>query len=204
MFMNAEAKKIIGEFFERFSRLEFLEKAAETAVEKMSAVRLPNKIMTCGNGGSFSDSAHIVGELMKSFRLKRPVTDDKLDKEYSEHLEEAVPAICLGEMSALSTAVINDIGSEWVYAQQVYGLGYKGDILIAISTSGNAENVVKAAKVARSKGIFVIAMTGKSGGKLKDCCDLLFNVPETETYKVQELHLPIYHALCAATEANRW
>lgn len=202
--MNSNAQKTIDEFFDRMPQLEYLRRSAETAVGKIASVRLPNKIMTCGNGGSFSDAAHIVGELMKSFKLKRPVKDRVFDGDYAEKLEEAIPAVCLGETSALSTAIINDIGGEWAYAQQVYGLGCKGDILIAISTSGNAANVVRAASVAVKKGVFVIGLTGWSGGKLKEYCDLCFNVPETETYKVQELHLPLYHMLCAAAEAERW
>ena len=119
-------------------------------------------------------------------------------------LEEAIPAVELGGSGALATAVQNDIGAEWVFAQQVYGLGTAGDVLIALSTSGNSQNVLRAAETARAKGIFTVAFTGRGGGKLSACCDVLLNVPAEETFAVQELHLPLYHLLCAAAESERW
>ena len=203
--MKEQTQKYIGDFLEKYPQMNYLHTKIVRAIEEIASVTLPNKIMVCGNGGSFADSSHIVGELMKSFMFKRknsiPV---EVDKEAAHNLEEAIPAVCLGEMSALATAIANDIGAEWVYAQQVYGLGHPGDVLIGISTSGNAENVIRALRVAKYKNIFTIGLTGRSGGKMGTECDLLLNVPETQTYLVQELHLPLYHLLCACAEAERW
>lgn len=167
------------------------------------------KLLVCGNGGSAADSLHIVGELMKSFVLPRPLSEDMKSKinstgEYGEYLNSklqgAFPAIALVGSSALETAIGNDMASEFSFAQQVLGLGTKGDILLCISTSGNSRNVIYAIEVARAKGLVVIGVTGKTGGKMKEKCDYLLNVQESETYKIQELHLPIYHCICLALE----
>ena len=166
--------------------------------------------MVCGNGGSAADALHIVGELMKAFVCKRKLSEEwqktfsKLpDGKYiSQNLQMAFPAISLVNEAGLLTAYANDVAPDMNFAQQVFGQGNAGDILIAISTSGNSENVLYAAEVAKAKSIQVIALTGQSGGKLREYADLLINVPETETFKVQELHLPVYHALCLAVEAE--
>lgn len=167
------------------------------------------KIMTCGNGGSAADALHIVGELMKSFALPRPVNDEirsKLNERCEDsgyiiaNLQEALPALSLVNETALITAFSNDQAPDMAFAQQVYGYGNEGDVLISISTSGNSKNVLYASEVAAAKGLTVVALTGATGGRLKSVADILINVPETETYKVQELHLPVYHAICLAVE----
>ncbi|MGI6214492.1 MAG: D-sedoheptulose-7-phosphate isomerase [Christensenellales bacterium] len=162
-----------------------------------------NKLMLCGNGGSAADCAHISGELCKGFLLKRKLSDDlikKIDTEWAEELQQGLPAINLTANTALITAIINDIGAYDIFAQQVLALGKSGDVLMCISTSGNAENVLRASKVAKALNIKTIGLTGKSGGKLKDTCDLLLNVDATETYLIQEQHIKIYHRLCILIE----
>lgn len=182
--------------------------AATTAIVKCYSGG--GKILVCGNGGSCSDSEHIVGELMKSFEKKRPIENtlvnelERVSKErgklLSLKLEKCLPAISLNVHSSLASAIANDIGSSMVFAQQVNGYGNEGDILIGISTSGNAENVVNAAITARAKKLTVIGLTGHSGGQMKSFCDILINVPELRTALVQELHIPIYHAICMMVE----
>jgi len=170
------------------------------------------KLLACGNGGSSSDSDHIVGELMKSFEIKRPLKQELKTKlmeqggergEYlAENLQQGLPAISLTAHTALTTAVANDIHAEVIFAQQVTGYGNAGDILIGMSTSGNSQNVIDAILVAKAKGLVTIGFTGKAGGKLKDICDILINVPERRTAYVQELHLPVYHTLCLMIETH--
>lgn len=170
------------------------------------------KLLACGNGGSCADCGHIVGELMKGFLSKRPLCEEKLaqmhkrnpqlDLEKAKKLQMGLPAIALPDMTAVNTAFCNDVDPEMMYAQALMGLGCPGDILLCLSTSGNAVNVVNAAQVAKGLGLQVIALTGKDGGKLKDLADICIRVPETETFKVQELHLPVYHYLCANTEQH--
>lgn len=159
------------------------------------------KILVCGNGGSCADSEHIVGELMKGFMLKRPVTDERIPADLREGLQGSLPAISLPSQTAVLSAFINDVDPSMLYAQLVYGYGRPGDLLIGLSTSGNSDNVVKAAQIAKAVGVKTLALTGKKESKLSALCDVTVRVPETETYKVQELHLPVYHYLCAATEA---
>lgn len=167
------------------------------------------KLMVCGNGGSAADSEHAVGELMKSFRFKRPIEED-FNSAYRDAngcdapswLEGALPAISLVSHTSLSTAFSNDESAVGVFAQQVYGYGKFGDSLLAISTSGNSDNVVEAVKVARAKGIKVIALTGARESKLTELADVCVRVPREEVFQVQELHLPVYHVLCAAVEAD--
>ncbi|MHB8124418.1 MAG: D-sedoheptulose-7-phosphate isomerase [Desulfitobacteriaceae bacterium] len=170
------------------------------------------KVLLCGNGGSAADSEHIVGELMKGFLLKRKISSFNIEKfkaafpddwiYFSNNLQGALPAISLVSQISISTAFINDLSADMVYAQQVYGYAKEGDILIGISTSGNSKNVVNALKVAKVLGVGTIGLTGESGGIMNDLCDVIITVPETETYRIQELHLPVYHTLCAMVEAN--
>ncbi len=163
------------------------------------------KLLLCGNGGSCADCEHIVGELMKGFFKNRPLSPEEknvFESEIADKLQQGLPAISLTSFSALNSAFCNDVDPQLVYAQPLFVLGNKGDVLIAISTSGNSKNVVAAAKVAEAKGLSVIAMTGKSGGVLRDIADITIAVPETETFKVQELHMPVYHYLCAKAEAH--
>ena len=167
-------------------------------------------ILTCGNGGSAADAEHITGELMKGFKLKRPVTAEQREAlvtafrgegvYFADHLQRAIPAISLVSQLSLSTAYINDVAPDMVFAQQVYGYGCAGDVLLGITTSGNSKNVVNACKVAKVFGIGTIGMTGEQGGKLKEICDVTIRVPACETFRVQEYHLPVYHALCAMLE----
>lgn len=173
-----------------------------------------NKILTCGNGGSSSDSDHIVGELMKSFVKDRPLNNDlkesisKVSPEYSkilnEKLQESVAAINLSQHAALNTAFSNDVDSSMIFAQQVIGYGVKNDTIICISSSGNSKNVVLAAITAKAKNMKVIGLTGKKEGELDKYCDVVIKVPEIETYKIQELHLPVYHTLCLMIENMLW
>lgn len=168
------------------------------------------KLLVSGNGGSASDSEHIVGELMKEFRLKRKVyanqaetlrqIDMEMGKVLAEDLQGALPAICLTGHSALSTAFMNDSNADLIFAQQVNGYGKPGDVFLGISTSGNSKNVLYAAITAKSKGLKVIGLTGAKGNKLMTFADVCIRVPELETYKIQELHLPVYHCLCLMLE----
>ena len=164
------------------------------------------KLLLCGNGGSAADSDHIVGELMKGFLKKRPLTDEEIaafgedGEKIARGLQRGLGAVSLHSQSSLLTAYMNDEDPALVYAQTLYSLGRRGDVLIAISTSGNSENVLYAAKVAKAKGIKVIAMVGERSCKLDGVADVVIHVGDTETYRVQELHLPVYHWLCAAVE----
>lgn len=160
------------------------------------------KLLVCGNGGSAADSDHIVGELMKGFYKQRKLsTAEKIRfGEQGEKLQGALPAIALSQHSALSTAFLNDVDPDMVFAQQVYGYGAEDDVFLGLSTSGNSVNVISAAKVAAAKGMKVIAMTGKDGGAMRELCDVCLIVPAQMTADIQEFHLPIYHALCAMLE----
>lgn len=168
------------------------------------------KLLVCGNGGSASDSEHIVGELMKEFKLKRKVYSDQatalkaidpeLGQVLADNLQGALPAICLTGHSSLTTAFMNDANADLVFAQQVNGYGKPGDVFLGISTSGNSKNVLYAAVNAKAKGLKVIGLTGAKESKLMKYADVCIRVPETETYKIQELHLPVYHCLCLMLE----
>ena len=160
------------------------------------------KVLVCGNGGSAADSEHIVGELMKGFVNKRVVTNEKIPNDLKEKLQGALPAISLPSQSAILSAYINDVEPEMMYAQLVYGYAKDNDLLIGLSTSGNSKNIVNAVKVANSLGVKTLSLTGKTGGTLSDISDVTIKVPETETYKVQEYHLPVYHYLCLKTEEH--
>lgn len=171
-----------------------------------------HKLLVAGNGGSSADAEHIVGELMKGFKKKRNINKSladslaSIDKEVgvllSEKLEQGLPAIALHNNQSLNTAFMNDVhnGGDYLFAQQVLGYGNKGDVFLGISTSGNAQNIYNAAVTAKAKGLRVVALTGKSGGKLKEISDISIVVPKQETFIIQELHLPIYHALCLMLE----
>ncbi|MBR3593547.1 MAG: SIS domain-containing protein [Clostridia bacterium] len=170
------------------------------------------KLMVCGNGGSCADSEHIVGELMKGFLSLRPLDEDykaelkaanpELDDDMLGKLQGALPAIALTGHNGLTTAYSNDVDPSLIFAQQLFGIGNCGDVFIGITTSGNSKNVVKAAQLAKALGITVIGLTGEKGGKMKEIADVCICVPETETFKVQELHLPVYHFLCASAEKH--
>lgn len=164
------------------------------------------KLLICGNGGSAADAEHIVGELMKEFQIKRPLCGSirrKAERALGKgvlNLQQALPAIALTQHSALSTAFSNDASPEYVFAQQVLGYGRRGDALLAISTSGSSQNVVAAAKLAGALGLRTIALTGPNSGALGACCEAAILCPGNSTAEIQELHLPVYHALCAMLE----
>ncbi len=168
------------------------------------------KLLIGGNGGSCADSEHIVGELMKGFCKRRPVpgefagkllaADPERGAELVAKLQQGLPAIALTGHNALSTAYLNDVDGLLAMAQQLYGYGRKGDVFLGISTSGNSANILYAAAAARAMDIPVIALTGKDGGKLAKMADAAIVVPEQETYRIQELHLPVYHTLCLMLE----
>ena len=168
------------------------------------------KLLICGNGGSAADSEHIVGELMKGFKLPRTLNNDLKEKLLSEdrelgqvladHLQQALPAIALDGHSALSTAYMNDCEPLLCFAQQVNGFGNENDVLLGISTSGNSKNVLYASVTAHAKGLKVIGLTGETESKLSKMSDVCVRVPETEVYMVQELHLPVYHCWCLMLE----
>ena len=168
------------------------------------------KLLIAGNGGSAADAEHIAGELMKRFRMPRPVDKKfaeklkKVDQErgaaLARNLERSLMAIPLVAHEALTTAYINDVDGLGVFAQQLFGYGKEGDVFLGISTSGNSKNVLNATVVARASGIKVIGLTGKDGGELAEAADIAVRVPETETYRIQELHLPVYHCWCLMLE----
>jgi D-sedoheptulose 7-phosphate isomerase len=165
-----------------------------------SCYRSGGKLFIAGNGGSASDAEHIVGELMKGFKLKRKVDDPRLTEHLSEKLQGALPAISLVSGLSLQTAFQNDADGEYTAAQTLYGLAKPGDIALLISTSGNAKNLIHVAELANCIGVDTILLTGESGGQLADLCSIAIRVPANETYRVQEYHLPVYHEICARVE----
>ena len=202
---------MLNELLERYSVLISCKEEITSAKEVLiDCYKKGGKLLLCGNGGSCADCDHIVGEPMKGFIKKRPLSDEKkaemkknfsaIEDEVLEKLQGALPAVSLPSITALNSAFCNDVDPELVYAQPLMSLAGENDILIAISTSGNSKNVYGAAKVAKALGVKVIALTGNTGGKLKGISDICICVPETETFKIQELHLPVYHYLCAAIE----
>ena len=205
-----------SELFERELRAGGLQALRGTLAEAFEllagALRVGGKVLTCGNGGSAADSEHIVGELMKGFRSRRPLPPaDRQRLESSGgaegralagRLQRALPAISLVSQVSLGTAVANDLGADLVFAQQVYGYGRPGDALIAISTSGNAGNVLAACLTARAFGLKVLGLSGADGGRLAGLCDLCLRAPATDTAEVQVWHLRAYHLLCALLEAE--
>lgn len=187
--------------YERYPALSVckddIQKALDIIVE---TYKNGGKILVCGNGGSASDSEHIVGELMKGFMLKRPVNDDRISEELRVGLQGSLPAISLPSQCAILSAFINDVDPEMMYAQLVYGYAKKEDLVIGLSTSGNSKNIVKAVEVANCLGVKTLSMTGEKASKLSEISDVTIRVPATETYKIQEYHLPVYHYLCAEVE----
>jgi len=195
----------------RYPALSALREPVVKSVEILCAsIRGGGKILTCGNGGSASDAEHIVGELVKSFILPRPITpkqreqleqSDFADWEtFADKLQQGIPAIALTGHPALSTAVSNDIAPELVFAQQAYVYGRPGDAIIGLSTSGNSKNVVNALKVARAFGLKTIGFTGSKPAQMDALCDVIIKVPAEETFKIQEFHLPVYHTFCIMIE----
>lgn len=199
--------EIFEELFDRYPDLSVCRDDIKKAY-KLMRVCYENggKVMICGNGGSAADSEHIAGELLKGFNLKRELSDaDKSkfeDKSIADNLQYGLPAISLVSQTGLMTAFMNDVSPENVFAQQVYAYASnENDVLIALSTSGNSKNIVNAVITARAKGIKTVSITGMSGGKLNSLCDVTIKTPSDRTFVIQEYTLPVYHALCAMTEA---
>ena len=188
------------------------EAVAQTIAALISCYRRHGKLLVCGNGGSAADAEHIVGEMMKGFCLPRSLSDqDKArlasvagdDTELlTTKLQYGLATLSLVSQSALITATANDQDGQLIFAQQVWGIGQVGDVLLAISTSGNSKNVLLAAKAARAKNILVVGLTGASGGRLVEMCDIAVKVPSDQVAEIQEMHLPIYHHICASVEAH--
>lgn len=211
--MKENIESILHNLLQQYPPLEVCRESMVRAFDLIRQCYMEQgKLLICGNGGSAADAEHIAGELMKGFLLKRSLPEREraklakaLPQEWQylyDNLQGALPAIPLVSHTALITAYINDVKPEMVFAQQVYGYGKAGDVLIGISTSGNSSNVVNAMKVATAFGIKAIGLTGFAGGLMQELCQVTIKVPATETFKVQEYHLPVYHALCAMIEAE--
>ena len=199
--------KYVNELVARYSALEQIKADVEAAIELIvNSYKNGGKVLLCGNGGSAADSDHVSGELLKGFLSKREPKGEELSRlaavlgEDAAKLQRGIPAIPLPQLSGVLSAFANDVDPSLVYAQLVYALGKENDVLLVFSTSGNSVNVVKAAKCARAMGIPVIAFTGETGGRLLSVADICLRAPECETFKIQEYHLPIYHAICAQVE----
>ncbi len=201
----------MNEIFERYKMLISCRESMEEGVKMMcDTYKNGGKILVCGNGGSCADSEHIVGELMKSFVLPREIPQCDKDKfkallgeeseQFNKNLQQGIPAFSLCSQTGVMTAYNNDVDSDMVYAQLLYASARKNDLLIGISTSGNSKNVVNAVKVAKAMGIKSLCLTGEKACVIDDFADCVVKVPESETYKIQELHLPVYHYLCLETE----
>ena len=201
----------IDELIRRNPVLESCRTDLAAAVETIcEGYRTKHKLLVCGNGGSAADAEHIVGELMKGFLLPRKL-DAAMQKKmqqvcpaeadyFMENLQGTLPAISMVNQVALNTAFANDQAPDLSFAQQLLGMGDEGDVLLGISTSGNSTNVIYAVQMAKVKGVKSIVLTGKKGGKLKPLADICICVPDDETFRIQELHLPVYHMLCIAAE----
>ena len=201
----------IAQLIERYPVLASVENEIRTAYQVLErAYTNHKKLLVGGNGGSCADAEHIVGELMKGFVKKREIPktmqerllglDQELGKQLANGLQSSLRAIAITGHAGLSTAFANDVDPEMTYAQQVNGYGDEGDVLLAISTSGNSKNLIYAALTARAKDMPVVLLSGKDGGKLRAIADVSIVVPNQKTYQIQELHLPLYHALCLQLE----
>ncbi len=195
----------------RYPALAVCKAAMTEAVEAIcESYRARHKLLVCGNGGSAADAEHIVGELMKGFLLPRKLDEAMYNRMkkicpdeaayFQENLQGTLPALSLVNQVALNTAFANDQAPDLSFAQQVLGMGDEGDVLLGISTSGNSANVIYAVQMAKVKGVKTIVLTGETGGKLKPLADICICVPDRETFRIQEYHLPIYHMLCIAAE----
>lgn len=209
--INQKLQNHITLLVNRYPKLEPIKQTIIDGYLVMEAAyERDGKLLVAGNGGSAADAEHIVGELMKRFKSPRPVTkefaeklisaDPKRGPSLAKNLERSLMAIPLAAHEALSTAYINDVDGYGVFAQQLLGYGREGDVFLGISTSGNSQNIMNAVAVAKALGIKVIGLTGATGGELATVADVVVKVPETETYMIQELHLPIYHCWCLMLE----
>lgn len=215
MALNPATKKIIDELGARYKTIvPVLPKVAEVVEMLCGCFQANGQLLLCGNGGSAADCGHIVGELAKGFRSKRPLPAQDIERlkkagypdaaELGGKLQRGARALALTGSDALNTAFANDVDASLIFAQQVYVFGRPGDVLLGISTSGNAKNVIAALKVAKAFGLKTIGLTGAKPGAMDPFCDVCIKAPAGKTHEIQELHLPIYHALCAAVEAELW
>lgn len=200
-----EIEKLIG----NYPQLDLVRQKLLDGYDLMRQCYLNGKkLLLCGNGGSAADCEHIVGELMKEYRVKRKLPQEMIhnlkrwgaEEGMLEQVVGALPAISLTSHVGLTTAFCNDNHADYIFAQQLYALGESGDLLFAITTSGNSRNVIHAAVMAKAKGIKIIALTGMDGGRIREYADVLINVPARDTARVQELHVPVYHTLCGMLE----
>lgn len=207
----SEQRKMLNELIERYPELSMCKDDIWAAYEMISeCYTYGGKVLAAGNGGSAADAEHIVGELMKEFKKARRLDDAMrkrimmidpvLGPDLCENLQGALPAIALADNVALSTACLNDVDCTIGFAQQLFGYGREGDVFLGITTSGNSKNILNAMVTARAKDMRTIVLTGRDGGRALSLADIAIVVPENETYKIQELHLPIYHALCLMLE----
>lgn len=205
--------KYIEDLVIRYPNLNKISSDIEHAYEILvESFKKDGKLLIAGNGGSSADADHIVGELMKGFVFKRELERDIKEKIIQvdenrgnvlvEKLQQGLPCISLSNHNSLNTAFSNDVDGSLCFAQQVNGYGREGDVLLCITTSGNSENILNATVIAKALNMKVIGLTGRDGGILNDYCDVNMIVPEEETYKIQELHLPIYHCLCLMLESK--
>ncbi len=211
MKLEPKLMKHIDLLLKRYPSLESIKDSIVDAYLLMEQSYLNGgKLLIAGNGGSASDSEHIAGELMKSFKLERRIPVELKEKliaidsvrgeQLAKNLQQPLTAIPLVAHEALSTAYINDVDGYGVFAQQMLGFGKSGDVFLAISTSGNSKNVMNATVVARALGVKIIGLTGEKGGELAEIADVMVKAPSSETYMIQELHLPIYHCWCLMLE----
>ena len=211
--LEANIQKHIDLLVQRYPVLDICKEDIEKAYRILEECYTHDgKLLIAGNGGSAADSEHIAGELMKRFKTPRPVPADFAKKlqevdsvrgsELAKNLERGLMAIPLVAHEALTTAYINDVDGLGVFAQQLYGFGRPGDVFLGISTSGNSKNIMSATVVARALGLKVIGLTGAKGGELASVANVAIRVPETETFMIQELHLPVYHCLCLMLEGR--
>lgn len=209
--MKKSTEYVLKELVERYPKLQCCYEDISSAIRTViSCYEQHHKLLLCGNGGSAADSEHIVGELMKGFVLQRPLDREVQEKLVSQfpleanyflkNLQGALPAISLVNQISLNSAFSNDRAPDLSFAQQILALGEDGDILLAISTSGNSKNIIYAAQIAKIKNVKTISLTGQTGGMLREFSNICICAPSNETYKIQEYHLPIYHAICLAVE----
>ncbi|MDR3313691.1 MAG: SIS domain-containing protein [Oscillospiraceae bacterium] len=211
--MKPAAQALLDSFYAREDALSCTRGALTAAVEALlRCFAAGGKLLTAGNGGSAADAEHITGELLKSFRCKRPL-EPAFVEEYTrrfgddglvQRLEGSLPAIFLGGNFAILTATLNDIGAEAAFAQQALGLCAPGDVLLCISTSGNSKPLLAAMRVAQLRGATCVLLTGRSGGAMRELADIAIQAPADATYRIQEIHVMLYHQLCAAVEAEYW
>lgn len=212
--LRAGTERLLDQYCKKNEAVAAIRKPLQACVALLCE-RFENggQLLVCGNGGSCADADHIVGELVKAFKLNRPLTAPLArtlqgqgpdGASLAEHLQDGLPAINLAAHNALLTAVVNDLGGEYIYAQQVAAFGREGDVLLGISTSGNARDVLHAGLVAKAKGMHTIGLTGRNGGEMKKRFELILHAGADTTEDIQDIHSVIYHAICACVEYQLW